>query len=160
MFDTPERVAQRMTEVKQVEKVVSDANWITAQERREARRRQRASDAAPSTLASDPWEDRKPVTKPDQRRPRINHVAKGRVFQDGEGDAYVTQAFGREGAGAPVRDKRGAIISKKRSDFASYRAHNDGPADGYIATYFGKPGAGNPLRDEKGEVKEWEGGRS
>ena len=152
MFDNPERLKERMYQAKTLDKAVSDANWMTAQQRREERRHARKSDTAPSSLASDPWEDRKPVVKVDQRRPRVNRVARGDVFQDGGDDAYVARAFGKEGGGAPRHAPDGQIISRKRNDFATYRAHNTGPPDSWVSQNFGKPGGGNPLRDGEGHL--------
>lgn len=61
MFDTTDHATKRMMEMKLLDRSVSDANWQMAQARR-AQRRPRDSLPAPTGLASDPWDDRKPVS--------------------------------------------------------------------------------------------------
>lgn len=87
------------------------------------------------------------------RRALPTEVAKGTVFNEGGEDSFVGLNMGKNGSGAPLRQKDGSINARHKQIMSTFSHHLEGPDDAWAARHMGKeaPGAG-PKVSEDGQI--------
>eukprot|EP01147_Barroeca_monosierra_P007084 gene7084-9627_t len=145
MFDDPKRAEERSKEQRDFLRHFKRANIIAMKQRRQMAELEKASEIerSKSHLTTDPWERNRPRIPHEGRMPCRHPVTKGEVHRESKDDSYVSHVFGRGGAGAPLRDVDGKLITRRSNTVASFRDHN---TDGnfYLGKQFGKHEQPNP----------------
>lgn len=144
MFDNPDRMRERAKQDRELNRQYIKANTQALKQKQRRREEEQKYEIirSQSHLTTDPWERDRPRVQPNARVPRKNEVAKGKVYNKDSSQSYASIAFGKGGAGAPMRDANGQIVTRRSNTVSSMKDFQRG--ESYLGKSFGQRASTNP----------------